>query len=507
MNYHLNHRFKEMLYQLPVGENCNHGMAPVAVAGKQDPDLQFRIRPSITIPGKLILFVIGLMMAAVGSTHAQKTSFRSTTQLRERISINQGWKFYRYGPTEKADSLIYDVRPEIEAKRDDGPADAKPTEAVMVAAAKTALKPWILPTGNDFIADTTKRYKRPEGHPGIGFPFTRGDFNDGGWDNIDLPHDWAIKGPFYKGEGVPVGGGMGRLPIQGVAWYRRTIDIQAADKGKNIFLEVDGAMSYAMVWLNGNLVGGWPYGYSSWRVDLTPYIIPGGKNQLAIRVDNPLNSSRWYPGGGIYRNVWLTKTNPVNVGQWGTFITTGNISKQAAKVDIKVNVTNHSGKAGNFIVSTEIYQLDKNGHKVGQSVASTGPLKILIMANANGIIPGSVQINHPKLWGPLPAQTPNRYAALTRVSLNGISLDIIETAFGIRELRFDPEKGIFINGQRVVVNGVNQHHDLGALGAAFNERAAERQLEMLREMGCNAIRMSHNPPAPELLDLTDRMGF
>ena len=135
---------------------------------------------------------------------------------------------------------------------------------------------------------------------------------------MNLPHDWAIKGPFVAGDEAAIGGGMGRLPSPGVASYRKKLKIPASDVGKSIFLNVDGAMSYAMVWLNGTLVGGWPYGYSSWRLDLTPYIVPGGENQLAIRIDNPPNSSRWYPGGGIYRNVWLTTTDLVHVGHWGT---------------------------------------------------------------------------------------------------------------------------------------------------------------------------------------------
>ena len=421
--------------------------------------------------------------------------------------INQGWKFYRYSTNEKSDSLIYDVRPEVKERRDDGPADAKPTEAIKIDAAKTVLKPWIMPTGNDFLSDTAIRYKRPEGDPGKDFLFTRRDFNDNAWEKVDLPHDWAIQGPFYKGEGVPVGGGMGRLPVQGVAWYRKSIDIPASDKGKDIFLDVDGAMSYAMVWLNGKLVGGWPYGYTSWRVDLTPYIIAGEKNQLAIRLDNPLNSSRWYPGGGIYRNVWLTKTNPVHVHHWGSSIITSNVSGKSANIAIKVAVDNHSNTTGNFTVSTAFYLLNKKGQKIGEPVARTTALHMQVRANSNGTGTGSAVIVHPKLWGPLPDGVPNLYTAVTWVSLGEKLLDAYETNFGIRAMQFDSEKGIFINGRHVVIRGVNQHHDLGALGAAFNTRAAERQLEMLREMGCNAIRMSHNPPAPELLDLTDRMGF
>ena len=459
------------------------------------------------MPAKTFVLVMVLTGLVTVPKSAQSQSPATGNTGRERISINNGWKFYRYASQKAADSLQYDVRPDVQETRDDKAADSRPTEAVSVAATQKVLKPWILPTGNSFIKDPAKRYKQPESNPGSNFPFVQSNFDDSQWESINLPHDWAIKGPFYKGNPAEVGGGMGRLPIQGVAWYRKTIDIPAADAGKNIFLDVDGAMSYAMVWLNGKLVGGWPYGYTSWRVDLTPYIIPGKKNQLAIRLDNPLNSSRWYPGGGIYRNVWLIKTNPVHVGQWGTFITTSKVSKTSAKVDVKITIDNNLNTTGNFIVATNIYLLDNKGQKLGQPVAKTGALKIAVDPNAGNTVSGVVNISHPKLWGPLPNQIPNRYVAVTVVSRDGKMIDTYETTFGIRDIRFDPDKGIFVNGQRVMLKGVNQHHDLGALGAAFNVRAAERQLEILREMGCNAIRMSHNPPAPELLDLTDRMGL
>ncbi len=421
--------------------------------------------------------------------------------------INDGWKFYKYNLIVEADSLIYDIRPEVRDERDDRPADERPTEAAKVAGGSNVLKPWILPTGNAFIKDPAKRHTRPEGNPGGNFPFVQTGFNDGTWESVTLPHDWAVKGPFYKGWNTEIGGGMGRLPVHGVAWYRRKLDIPAADAGKSVFLDVDGAMSYAMVWLNGQLVGGWPNGYTSWRVDLTPYLKPGGQNQLAIRVDNPPSSSRWYPGGGIYRNVWLTKTNAVHVGHWGTFVTTRDVSKTAATVDLKVTVANDAATDSNVEVSTEIYKLDGAGKKAGKAIARINPATAAIKTKGSETIASSVTIANPKLWGPPPTQTPNRYVAVTTVTAQGKPVDVYETPFGIRDLRFDGEKGIFVNGERVYIQGVNQHHDLGALGAAFNVRAAERQLEMLRDMGCNAIRMAHNPPAPELLELTDRMGF
>jgi beta-galactosidase len=426
---------------------------------------------------------------------------------REHISINEDWRFYEYGSIAKADDLIYDVRPEVKDTDKVVIADEKPTEAVEVEAKQAVLKPWILPSGNDFIKDPAKRYTCPEGNPGSDFPFVKRDFDDSSWKKVTLPHDWAIKGPFQKGWDAEVGGGMGRLPSPGVVWYRKKLDIPASDTGKSIFLDVDGAMSYTMVWLNGKLVGGWPYGYASWRVDITPFVVPGGENQLAIRLDNPPSSSRWYPGGGIYRNIWLTKTNPVHVGQWGTFVTTRDVSKNSAKIDIQVTIDNDSKNDAVVKTVTQIYALDAGGNKTGSVVTTFKPLKTSVVAGKSARVKSSVTLKNPKLWGPPPTQVPNRYVAVTTLWQNNKQIDQYETHFGIRSIRFDPDTGIYVNGEHIYIKGVNQHHDLGALGAAFNVRAAERQLEILREMGCNAIRMAHNPPAPELLELTDRMGF
>jgi beta-galactosidase len=438
---------------------------------------------------------------------SQKTSAELKNGGRERISINDGWKFFKYDAMTNADSLVYDARPEVKDDKDGRPADARPTEALKVISNANVLKSWILPTGNKFIKNPEKRHLRPDGNPGRNFQFVQHNFNESAWESVDLPHDWAIKGPFYKGWDTEIGGGMGRLPSQGVAWYRKKLDIPAADAGKSIFLELDGAMSYAMVWLNGKLVGGWPYGYNSWQLDLTPYIIPGRDNQLAIRLDNPASSSRWYPGGGIYRNVWLLKTSPVHVGQWGTFVTTRKVSKSSAVVDIKIDVENNSIKDYNLDIITNIYALDAEGRKSGKSVAKISSGKEIVKSQSIKTVSGSAIISKPKLWSVIPDGGANRYVAVTTVSNNNIPLDNYETIFGIRDLQFDAVKGVSINGAHVYIKGVNQHHDLGALGAAFNLRAAERQLEMLRDMGCNAIRMAHNPPAPELLALTDRMGF
>jgi beta-galactosidase len=300
---------------------------------------------------------------------------------------------------------------------------------------------------------------------------------------------------------------MGRLPSGGIGWYRKDLDIPASDEGRSIFLDVEGAMSYAAVWLNGHLVGGWPYGYNSWRLDLTRHIVPGDANQLAIRLDNPPESSRWYPGGGLYRDVWLVKTDPVHVGQWGVRVTTPRVSADSATVDFVVSIDNDSEAGATVDVSTGIYAIDADGERTGRPVAAVEEEGVHVAVGSAKAVSGAALVENPRLWGPPPNQEPNLYVAVTRVKQGTEIADVIETRFGIRSVRFDPDTGVLVNGERIPLNGVNNHHDLGALGAAFNARAAERQLEILREMGANALRTSHNPPAPALLELADRMGF
>ncbi len=461
------------------------------------------------IPARLFIalsLTACLAPAATRITAEQESaSLDNPSRPRERMLINEGWRFRKDDPPGAGANLAYDVRPALTDTRDDRPADAAPTEAATpVTPADGVLKRWILPTGNPFIADPTKRHARPPGSPGGDAPWMRADFDDSGWGEVDLPHDWAIEGPFIADGDV---GGMGRLPSWGIGWYRKKLHIPAGDAGRSVFLEVDGSMSYATVWLNGHLVGGWPFGYASWRVDLTPYVTFGGANQLAIRLDNPPASSRWYPGGGIYRNVWLTTTQPLRVARWGTQVTSRDVSHTSATVDLQVSVENAGRSAATVQVATEIFVLGGDGQRVGAAVGRIDAVETRIEAGAHIRVGGSVVLENPRLWGPPPNQRPHRYVAVTTVTATGRVVDVYETRFGVREVRFDPDWGIYVNGERVPIRGVNQHHDLGALGAAFNVSAARRQLEALREMGCNAVRMSHNPPAPELLELTDAMGF
>jgi beta-galactosidase len=316
---------------------------------------------------------------------------------RERLLLNADWRFQKGDPA-GADSsnLLYDVRPEPRAL---GERPAEFTEAAekLGPATHPVLKPFILPTGNRFIKDPKQRFARPEGDPGGGLPYAQPGLDDSGWTLVNLPHDWAIQGPFSSSGG----GGMGRLPSAGVAWYRKKLEIPAADSGKRIFLDVDGAMSYATVWLNGRLAGGWPYGYASWRVDLTPYVTPGGSNQLAIRLDNPPDSSRWYPGGGLYRNVWLVKTGPVHIAQWGTWLTTPQVSRTSATIDLEVTVENDSKAGAKITISTAVYRLDAEGRPSGNSVAAIEPATRVMAAESTAVVKGSVTVANPRLWGPL----------------------------------------------------------------------------------------------------------
>ena len=299
-------------------------------------------------------------------------------------------------------------------------------------------------------------------------------------------------------------GSTGKLPYWGIRWYRKTFELTESDAGKQIYLDIDGAMSYASVWCNGQYVGGWPYGYASFRLDLTPYIKVGQKNVLAIRLDNPDDASRWYPGSGIYRNVWLLKTSPVHVEQWGTFVRNVQLNQEKAIMEMGVNVENHAGKDVQVEVQTGIYLQDENGHPMGDKVAQYITKSIAIKKDSWASARFQFEVDAPKLWS---IDTPNCYVAVSRIFKDGQEVDCYETPFGIRTIEFTHDQGFMLNGRKVAIKGVCMHHDLGALGAAFNEVAAERQLRIMKEMGANAIRTSHNPPAPELVALCDRMGL
>ena len=389
---------------------------------------------------------------------------------RERISLNQGWRFVHGDPAGAEGKLAY-----------------------------AATKDWMLPTAGHLVREGAPR-ERPPGNVGEDVAYTRPDFDDGGWRKLDLPHDWGIEGPFDP----DAPGGTGKLPYFGVGWYRKRLDVPAADAGKRFYLDVDGAMSYANVWVNGHHAGGWGYGYTSFRVDLTPYVRPGADNLLAIRLDNPEDSSRWYPGGGLYRNVWLVTTSPIHVGHWGTRLTTPKVTASEAEVELQLTVDNRTAEDVVVETKSRIFAVDGEDRRLGDVLAETEPRSLSIFADGNVTGKTRATLADPRLWSP---RTPHRYVAVTSVEHEGRVVDTYETPFGVRTFAFDAENGFVLNGEPLRLQGVNNHHDLGALGTAVHVRALERQLEILQEMGCNALRTSHNPPAPELLDLADRMGF
>ncbi|MEO5932384.1 MAG: beta-galactosidase GalB [Duganella sp.] len=325
-------------------------------------------------------------------------------------------------------------------------------------------------------------------------------FDDSRWRRLDLPHDFGIEGPFkqeYEGE-------TGKLPWWGVAWYRKHFAAPAGDAGRRVFLDIDGAMSHATVFLNGQKVGGWPYGYSSFRLELTPYLKPGAQNVLAVRIDNPPDSSRWYPGGGIYRNVWLVKTAPLHVAHNGVYVLTPTVSAEAATVEVRATLDNQGADA-DAKVATAIYALDAAGRRAGAPLAqASASAAARIAAGKQALLTQTLQLPRPQLWS---LRARNRYVAVTTVTAGERVVDVVETPFGVRTIAFDAARGFLLNGERVMLQGVSQHHDLGALGSALNVRALERQFEILQDMGVNAIRTTHNPPAPELLELADRMGM
>jgi beta-galactosidase len=329
------------------------------------------------------------------------------------------------------------------------------------------------------------------------------------WETVSIPHDWAISGEFDKsidvqettviedGERIPRVrvGRTGALPHIGIGWYRKSLDIPVSLKNKRIHLEFDGAMSHAKVYLNGKFIGEWPYGYASFGFDITDNVNFGDKNILAVRLENKPFSSRWYPGAGIYRNVRMVVTNPVFVKQWGTFVTTPEIQNGLGTVNHRTTILNKTGKEKEVLVETKI--LDSQGNSVAFASEE-------VSLQEEAMIEQELQVISPQLWS---LETPNLYTAVTKIYERGKELDSYKTPFGFRYFEFTNNDGFFLNGNRVQLKGVCLHHDLGPLGAAFNVSSMRHRMKLLQEMGCNAIRTSHNPPAPEMLDLADEMGF
>ncbi|MFV0291410.1 MAG: beta-galactosidase GalB [Mangrovibacterium sp.] len=325
------------------------------------------------------------------------------------------------------------------------------------------------------------------------------NYADSTWRTLNLPHDWSIEGEFSsENPSTPEGGA---LPT-GKAWYRKTFQIENSDSPKKYYIDFDGVMSNSEVWINEHYLGKRPFGYISFRYDLTPFLKIGDEeNVIAVKVDNSDQpSSRWYTGSGIYRHVWLVEENPIHIAHWGTYVTTPSISSELAKVNVEIKIDNTSD------VDTDVSL--KSTIKDAQGI----PLKgVPVMENKfkagkaqTTITNQEFDVKNFEMWSP---ESPKLYRVITDLYVDNKKVDTYETPLAFRTFEWQAEKGFFLNGEPYKIYGVNQHHDLGALGAAFNYRAAERQLEILKEMGVNTIRMSHNPPAVEVLELCDKMGF
>ncbi len=350
-----------------------------------------------------------------------------------------------------------------------------------------------------------------------GWKFTRNDspefispdYNDAKWESVVVPHDWAIYGPFSihndkqnvaisqdgQKDAMEHAGRTGGLPFVGVGWYRLNFEVPELAKDQKATLIIDGAMSNAEVFVNGEKAGYWPYGYNTFHLDVTPFVKVGKGNQLAIRLENQPESSRWYPGAGLYRNVHLLVTNDAHVPVWGTQLTTPIVNKEMAKVSIITTLD--KGKKANADYRIETSIVNPQGKVVANETESLSRFK-------NDTFEQDFLVSNPELWD---VDSPSLYKAVSKIYDGNKQIDEYETVFGIRSIEIVPDKGFYLNGELVKFKGVCNHHDLGPLGAAVNEAAIRRQVTLLKEMGCNAIRTSHNMPAPELVKVCDEMGM
>jgi beta-galactosidase len=319
--------------------------------------------------------------------------------------------------------------------------------------------------------------------------------DDSSWRKLDLPHDWSIALPFR--EDSPAGTGGGFLD-GGAGWYRKTFTAPAAWRGKRVFIQFDGAYMDSRVWVNGVLLGARPYGYISFEYDLTPHLLIGESNTVAVRLENDQPTSRWYSGSGIFRNVWLAVHDPLHVDWCGLFVSTPKVEQTAAVVRVKARVCNQAAAACPASVQLEIFA--PGGKRIVSHVSDPRE----IAADGTADFEMAMPVANPRLWS---VDEPNLYTLRAEIVSGGRTVDSYRTAFGIRTFVLDPDEGFSLNGRWMKLNGVCLHHDLGALGAAVSARAIERQLESMKAMGCNAVRTSHNPPEPALLDLCDRMGL
>lgn len=342
--------------------------------------------------------------------------------------------------------------------------------------------------------------------------FSQPNVDDRSWESVTVPHDWAIYGPFSwqndiqnvaiaqdgQKEAMEHAGRTGGLPFVGTGWYRNTIDIPELNNGEKVTLIFDGAMSHAKIYVNGHEAGYWPYGYNSFYFDVTPFVKPGEKNSIAVRLENLPESSRWYPGAGLYRNVYMLVTDAAHIPVWGVSVTTPDVNKEWARVNVGTKISLPDGsKESNYSLRTTIF------NSLGEQI-STETSALAGLQYSDNTIDQSFIVKNPHLWSP---DTPTLYSVRSELIENGKIKDETDTSFGIRSIEVKPDDGFYLNGERIVFKGVCNHHDLGPLGAAVNDAAIRRQIRILKDMGCNAIRTSHNMPAPELLKACDEMGM
>jgi len=319
-------------------------------------------------------------------------------------------------------------------------------------------------------------------------------FDDHTWRRVDLPHDWSIEGT--PSRDAPGGGRVGYFPT-GIGWYRKAFRLPAGAGGREAWLEFDGVYMNSDVWINGVHLGNRPYGYSSVAYDITKRLVPG-INVVAVRVDNSLQpNSRWYSGSGIYRHVWLTIVDRLHVPHWGVSVTTPQVDTTGAVIVVHTSIENYYAAGRNGVLRTRI--LDRQGRDVALTDATFS-----MAPSSRNEVEHRVRVKEAQLWS---VDSPTLYTVRSEIVVAGRVVDVTTTPFGIRTIAFDKDRGFLLNGQHVKLKGVNLHHDGGAVGAAVPERIWERRLELLKAMGANAIRTSHNPPAPEFLDLCDRLGF
>ncbi|MDF7824843.1 glycoside hydrolase family 2 TIM barrel-domain containing protein [Pontiellaceae bacterium B12227] len=359
---------------------------------------------------------------------------------------------------------------------------------VGAATAATATTGWAMSSRKLSVQNGAFRTSFNEGwkfHKGAVDGAEATSYNDSSWRSLDLPHDWAIEGPFDVKYNARCGG----LPFHGTGWYRKSFAVPAEAEGKRALITFDGAMYNAHVWVNGQFVGNRPYGYIEFQYDLTDFLNFGGENTIAVRLTPEDLSSRWYPGAGIYRNVWIDFRNPVRVAQYGTYITTPEITDAEASVSV---VTNLAGNPDSETMSVSYEILSPSGRTVATAIQAAS-------AKLNAVL----KVMNPERWD---LETPNLYTLISTVSNEQGELDQTSTRFGIRTLEFT-KKEFKLNGRPVRIQGVCLHHDNGPLGAAVYRRADERKLQIMKRMGVNSIRTSHNPPSNELLELCDELGI